>query len=219
MPRPRSFPGPALCRLVLVIPALLAGALLAVGPARAALVTWQLADFGPFTSGQTATGFFTLDQNTGFATNWDVRITGGTRPILTNLVFTPATSFPIGPGLPGPGLVIMGFNMPFDADNIFRGMSFFLDTPRISDLLFPTATSLPAFHLPMPLSGVVAAVMQIAPTEQITLGLDRLDTTAVNARIELAPRAQVREPSVLGTIALALTALGILRIRRAKLQS
>lgn len=62
--------------------------------AHATSVTWTLQDLGPFASGQTASGFFTIDQSLGVVTDFDIRIAGGSNPLLTNLTFVPAAGCP-----------------------------------------------------------------------------------------------------------------------------
>ncbi len=50
------------------------------------IATWSLNDV-VFASGETASGSFTL-QN-GNLTDWDIQVTGGTNPLLTNITFQP----------------------------------------------------------------------------------------------------------------------------------
>jgi len=55
---------------------------------QASSITWTLQDV-IFASGQTASGTFIVDQELETMIDWEIRITGGDSPILTNIVFRP----------------------------------------------------------------------------------------------------------------------------------
>jgi hypothetical protein len=54
----------------------------------ASILIWTLQDV-TFTSGQKASGTFTIDQGLGTITDWLIQISGGNNPALTNLSFSP----------------------------------------------------------------------------------------------------------------------------------
>ena len=59
----------------------------AAAEANASNITWFLSNVTPFASGQTASGFFTVDQESGKVVDWNITVTGGSKPALTNLKF------------------------------------------------------------------------------------------------------------------------------------
>src|SRR6201984_2558994 len=78
-----------------------------IGKSNASTVTWTLEGVTPFSSGQTASGFFTIDQQLGTVVAWNLTISGGSNPDLTNLAFhtndTGCLVFCVSPFATAPG--------------------------------------------------------------------------------------------------------------------
>ena len=51
------------------------------------LVRWDLKDVTPFEDGQTASGYFSINQETGEVADWNIKFTGGNNSTLTNVIF------------------------------------------------------------------------------------------------------------------------------------
>jgi hypothetical protein len=123
------------------------------GSTQARLLTWN---FGPttFNFGETASGYFTLDQATGGLAEWNVRIAAGTNPQIPNITFSNGDSGCIVACARllesfVPPITALDFRTPTAPDNTMYELVVYVDAPS-HDLLFPSLNVLPLLTLPFP---------------------------------------------------------------------
>ncbi len=111
------------------------------------LITWNLQDVTPFESGQTLSGYFTFDQNQENLVDWNIKLTGGTDPILTNVIFNNDLNnqdclifcFRITQAEFSQGSIIV-FRTPLASNNTQFELDLYLEA-SINQLLFPESNS------------------------------------------------------------------------------
>lgn len=149
----------------------------------ASILTWTLQSV-TFASGEIATGSFSVDPALGTLTDWDVRITGGSRPALTNIILRPGGACVVFcgrlfTGTPAPAG--LDLRTPLASDQTFFEMPLYFDAP-LTSLLHPAAT---------PIAVNAASSIQHAellnPTTVRILETDNLSSAAINPRLTLVP--------------------------------
>jgi hypothetical protein len=181
----------------------------------APLVTWTLQDV-IFASGQTANGGFTLDQVAETLVDWNIQLTGGTNPTLTNLSFLPGGSCVVScgrflvAGAPISASSTLDLRTTLAPDNTFFEFVLFLDAER-NELIHPTVTEI---HVNTE-SAIDFALLLNPGTVHQDLGMDKISATAINPRIVTTPEPSVvPEPATLFLLGTTAAGLGLARWRQ-----
>jgi len=199
------------------------------GKSSASTVTWTLEGVTPFSSGQTASGFFTVDQQLRTVIDWNLAISGGSNPDLTNLAFRTNDAgclvfcvSPIG-GDPAGGTEIE-FRTPLASDNTLEEFNILISSP-LNQVINPSSPELVLGSVDMPPATFVDKAVFIPPNTLREIEVNDLLTSAT-ARIVMQP---VPEPSTFICLATAFGGLGLVvansfrlgrrRARRVRLQS
>jgi len=175
-------------------------ALAAVQPVKADSVTWDLQNL-VFASGQVATGSFTV-QN-GNLTNWDIQISGGTDPALTNVTFVPGTSCVAFCGelfsttTPPPTQSGLDVRTPLASNNTFLELVLYFNNVPLSDLSNPNVSTIAVNS-----QSAIESGLLVSPNLVEGLGMNDLSPSATSASI-----VAVDEPPALALFCFALAAL------------
>jgi hypothetical protein len=148
-------------------------------------VTWTLNSV-VFASGQTASGSFTLQNGT--LTDWDVQLTGGTNPVLTNITFRPGGSCVSFCGelydttTPYPTQSGFDVRTALAPDNTFFELNLYFNNATVSGLASPNTSTIgvnpfSAISDDLLLSGITVT----------DLSNDALNKSATSASIILTP--------------------------------
>ena len=103
------------------------------------LVQWDLKDVTPFEDGQTASGYFSINQETGEVADWNIRITGGNNLTLTNIIFNNNKDCLVACVriLESSRFATVDFRTPLAADNTFFEFPISLNLGSKNELTFP----------------------------------------------------------------------------------
>ncbi len=163
-----------------------------VQPNEASVLTWTLEDI-TFASGQSATGSFSIDQTAGKLSDWNIQVSGGSNPSLTNISFLPGANCVVFCGelfdaghVPSPsGLDVRTGLMP---DNTFFELNIYFNAP-LSEVLQPGVAAIPVnggSHLDL--------ALLVDPNTVQGLQSDALDNAAGDARV-ISNLSAAPEPS------------------------
>ncbi len=173
------------------------------GNTQAGLVTWS---FGPttFNSGETATGYFTLDQATGDLVAWNINIAAGTNPQIPNIAFSNSDSGCIVACARSVGSFAspaLDFRTPTAADNTMYELVLYVGGTS-HDLLFPSNDVLPLPTFPFPSD--IQHNLFLPPNTLAFLGGSELDRNG-----SIFTQA-IPEPAISALLTLGLGALAVL---------
>jgi hypothetical protein len=165
------------------------------------VLTWNLQDV-VFASGETAQGSFTLQ---GWdLLDWNIRVSGGTNPVLTNFSFQPGTDCLVFCGL------VLSFRTALAPDQTFHSLNLYLYDPNDISAPYSELFSGDLSTVRLNSNSDLSYDRLIDPTTVGSLAFDDLAATATDARVELAPEPVTALMSVLGIGAL----LGLRALRR-----
>jgi hypothetical protein len=186
------------------------------GKSNASTVTWTLEGVTPFSSGQTASGFFSIDQQLGTVIDWNLAISGGSNPDLTNLSFrtndTGCLVFCASPIVDSPSFgTSIEFRTPLASDNTLEEFNILIVNPP-TEVIHPSSRELVLGSLDMPADTSVDKVMLIPNGNLSELEMDPLLTSAT-ARIVAVP-----EPSTWAMMLVGFAGLGYAGYRRARVR-
>jgi hypothetical protein len=162
--------------------------LAAAADADVSKITWFLANVTPFASGQTASGFFTVDQESGRVVDWNITVTGGSKPALTDLKFVTnvigCVAFCAGIfGGEAPGSItghtVIQFRTPLSPVSTIDSLTLGISALR-SEVFFPTSPQLVLRTGDM-LDGTNVSKELFSPTNNVLSLIDRdglLNSTA-----------------------------------------
>ncbi len=183
--------------------------------ARASVVTWMLQDVAPFASGQTATGFFSIDQTAGAVVDWNIQVTGGTNPVLTNLTFRSGQSclaFCVSPFLlVSENITGLEFRTPVEPDNTFNEFHIGV-LGSVNALTYPSTQAL-GLSTTLFATDVEESV-RLSPTIVGSVQRDFLSPTATSARITTSVVPEPRYTAGVGAVLFALLLMKSMRARR-----
>jgi len=167
---------------------------------QAGLITWN---FGPttFNFGETANGYFTLDQATGGLAAWNIRIAAGTNPQIPNITFSNDDNGCIVACARLVAPTTLDFRTPTAPDNTMYELVLYVGGTN-HDLLFPSMNVLPLPTLPFPTD--IQHNLFLPPNTLVSLGGSELDRNG-----SIFTRA-IPEPAISGLLTLGLGAMALL---------
>jgi hypothetical protein len=126
-----------------------------IASVKASTITWTLENVTPFASGQTATGFFTVEQQLRNTTedidlapvvDWNIMLTGGSNPGLTNLDFSTTNTGCVAFCVrldrgSSPSLTNIQFRTPLAPDNTIYEFNLGISGSP-SEVIFPSISEL-----------------------------------------------------------------------------
>jgi hypothetical protein len=174
------------------------------GNTQAGLVTWN---FGStiFNFGETASGYFTLDQATRGVVAWNIEIAAGTNPQIPNITFSDSDSGCIVACArflgSSPPITSLDFRTPTAPDNTLYELALYVGGTS-DDLLFPSNDVLPLPTLPYPTD--LQHNLFLPPNTLAFLGWSELDRNG-----SIFTHA-IPEPATSALLTLALGALAFL---------
>jgi hypothetical protein len=153
------------------------------------VLTYDLRDV-VFASGETAKGSFTLQ---GFnLLDWNIQVSGGTNPVLTNLSFQPDANCLIFCG------VVLSFRTAFAPDQTFNSLNLYLYDPNDITASYSELFSGDLSTVRLNSDSDLSQDQLINPTTVDSPAFETLAATATNARLELAPEPVTALLSVFG---------------------
>ena len=174
----------------------------------ASIVTWAFQGV-TFSAGQTLTGTFTVDQDLGTLTDWNMQVSGGTNPALTDLSFKPGGGCVVfcgeltPTGTPAPSQIDV--RTPLAPDNTFFELNLYFDLP-LSEILHPAVSEIGIFDL----GGAGDIDYEILTNPKVVSDLQRNSLSSTgNPRVVLTPEPALLSLFTIGSAVLVISFRGM----------
>jgi hypothetical protein len=165
------------------------------------ILTWNLRDV-VFASGETAQGSFTLQGPD--LLDWNIQVSGGTNPVLTNFSFQPGADCLVFCGQ------VLSFRTALAPDQTFHSLNLYLYDPNAISAPYSELYSGDLSTVRLNSNSDLSFERVIDPTTVEGLASDALAASATDARLEVAPEPVTALMSVFGVG----TMLGLWALRR-----
>jgi len=184
---------------------------------KASTVTWTLENVTPFTSGQTATGFFTVEQQLRDTTedidlapivDWNIMVTGGSKPGLTNIDFSTRNNgcvvfcVRLDRG-ENPSLTNIQFRTPLAPDNTIYEFNLGI-SGSLSEVIFPSTSDLALRNGNEALNDTFIDKALLTPSNTLVTTNDLVDDLSASANATIVTTI-VPEPGSLSYFVSALS--------------